>query len=143
MANTLVLAVTTLDPSQASFYFDSVETEAGYPYDLTQRVSEELSTPGVDGFRYRWINDQPPEFTMATVTALTDYAAAISTCEAMQLAVGRWGRLTVTVGVTQFDIPVQIIGCAASAVPGPVSGTTVVVGAQASARGRWNLKKII
>lgn len=83
--------------------FLCARTEAGSPLETPRESTEELTSPGVDGRRWRTVHTLHPEFTLSTVTECTNYFEAIRTRNKIEALTNRLVTLTLTIdGGTYF-----------------------------------------
>lgn len=130
---TLTLTATTLDQDVVSFAFETFPSSTGYPSQQNEHQEEELTTPGVNGKRWRTIFDQVPQIVVEEGTPAWSTAAShVAACllaDRMRLAVGRFGELAVTSGGTRtVRFPVHVTSCLPRAVPGVLVTTTASYG---------------
>lgn len=130
---TLTISSTTIDGYPLSFSFDTFPCENGYPSGEAEHVEEELTTPGVDGKRWRRIYDQIPQLvvTGAWVSSST-HVLACKTADQMKTAVGREGLLIPLSGGTRFArLLVHVARVRAVVSPGIIIGPGITTGAAA------------
>lgn len=128
---TLTLTTTDLDPSPGVFSFDTFLTPDGWAAYIAQHVQEELTTPGVNGKRWRTVFDQAPQLQARCVSAQADYATAVATAARLRETVGRYANIVLTTGALAIKLKVYIAAAPSTALPGPV----VVAGSGATASG--------
>jgi hypothetical protein len=89
------------------------------PY-VQQKNIEELSARGLDGVRYRIVNETYPVFTAVGYINAASYTKAVRLSAQMSLAQGLTGSLDVTAG--GYSLDVAIISVTAEAHAGPMAG---------------------
>ena len=107
--------------------FLCARTEAGSPLETPRESTEELTSPGVDGRRWRTVHTLHPEFTLSTVTECADYPTAISLRNKSEALTNKLVSLSVTIaGVAYLFASVHVNSVTARAGAGVVvaSGST-------------------
>lgn len=128
-----------LYPASPALSFIIARADGGWPYDQRQVMEEELSSPGVNGRRFRTVFDQFPETTVETLSSVTNYTAAVAEARQHLLCKGRLARLSVVVGGATLTYPkVHILDCAPVARVGSVVAADLT-GAGASVACTWRL----
>jgi hypothetical protein len=70
--------VGNIQKAGTNIQFLCARTESGSPLETPREISEELTSAGVDGRRWRTLYKMHPEFTLSTVTECSAYSVAIS-----------------------------------------------------------------
>jgi hypothetical protein len=74
--------------------------DGGFLLDEPAAVEQALTTPGVDGMRWRIESYQHRTVVVETVAALVDFYSAVQQARQYHKAVGRLAKVNVTVGTT-------------------------------------------
>ena len=131
--------VGTLTFGAKTLNFVIARTSDGFVSELVQSVTEEMTSPGVDGRRWRTLYDQFPTFTMETVSDATAYADAIQYHNRAQSFKNELCKMTLTIAGTNYtwsDVHVNDVSSAAVAAPVVYSGSASGV---AHMLARWEL----
>ncbi len=130
---TLTLQTSGIDPSPRSFAFDTFPSSIGYASFQDEHQEEELTSPGVDGKRWRTIFDQKnPIVVDRAWRSCTDHYAATVLADQMIGAKGRHGLLTITSGGTRtVRLHVHITAVKPVVSPGIITGPGITTGAAA------------
>lgn len=140
---TLVLRPTTVDSEPLSFAFDTFPTPEGYGSFQAMHEEEELTSPGVNGKRWRTVFDQFPPINISTDnpawTAVASHVAACTLADQMRRARGRYGMLVIVSGGTRtLRVLVHVASVAPRAIPGPIIGPGI--SGSASVASAWLLE---
>lgn len=124
---TLTLRSTTVDPSPVTITFDTFPTVEGYASFEAAHEEEELTSPGIDGKRWRTVYDQIPQLVVdASAPAWTSSSTHSTACDLadkMRKARGRFGMLIVSSGGTRtIRLNVHVTAVAPRVSPGPLVG---------------------
>jgi hypothetical protein len=103
--------------------FLTVLTDTGMMEDEPIVESEELTTPGVDGRRWRTVFKQYPQFQLYATSDAATYDAAIELKRKAARFVQSLGTLKMTLDTVTYQAKkVHIDGVIATCVPGPATG---------------------
>ncbi len=105
------------------FVFLTASTPSGWPLDQVATFEEELTSPGVDGRRWRSDSLQHMPIFMQTVIDLASYDEAISIARKYRRCKGLIGNLSISISGTTHVYPkVHIAEAMPRCLPGRVSG---------------------
>lgn len=135
---TLTLRTSGIDPGPLTFAFDTFPSADGYASFQSQHQEEELTSPGVDGKRWRTIFDQIPQLVVEGAwTAVSTHSAACDLADQMRSAMGRQGLLIIVSGGTRsIRLNVHVTAVRPIVNPGVIVGPGVSTGA-ASVMSTW------
>ena len=106
---------------KATINFLCARTEAGSPLDVAIQSAEEMTTPGVDGRRWRTVNRQHSEYILTTVTECTNYADAITKRKSVEAMTNKIATLQINIGGQSLNFEdVHVNAVRGICVPGPV-----------------------
>jgi hypothetical protein len=111
--------------SGSSISFLCARSEAGSPLETPMESAEEMTSPGVDGRRWRTIHKLHPAFVLQTVTEANDYYAGIKIRNSAEKLVNKLVTLYLTINGSNFyfsDVHVDAVRAVV------VSGPVVAVG---------------
>lgn len=139
---TLTLRPTTVDPEPMTLLFDAFPNPEGYPSYEGMHEEEILTSPGVNGHRWRTIYDQIPPIVVdpenPAWTATATHSAACALADKMRRSRGRFGTLVVVSGGTRtVIILVHVTAVAPRVLPGVIVGPGV--SGSASVASAWTL----
>lgn len=141
--STLVIYATSSSAvSIPSFSFDTFPTVDGYPSFEPEIVEEEMTSPGIDGKRWRTVFSQYPPVIVDDAnpawTAVSNHILAATLADTMRKAKGRFGLLTVLSGGTRtIKMNVHISAVRARVNPGVIIGPGI--SGSASVASSWTL----
>lgn len=124
---TLNLKSTTVDSEPSTINFDTFPTVDGYASYEIMHEEEELTSPGIDGRRWRTIYDQTQPLVVdagnPAITAASNHSSACDLADKMRRAKGRFGVLVVASGGTRtIRINVHVTAVMPRVNPGPIVG---------------------
>lgn len=135
------LQYTTLDGRQWQFNFVTASTPEGAIVNMNMAEEEELTTPGVDGMRWRLRHFQYQPFTLQTTQDFANEADTAIAQAYCRLAVGRTGTLSLGFrGFVRTWNYVHIAGCMPKIVPGPLFGIGATSGSAMTIVATWTLR---
>lgn len=124
---TLTLRSTSVDSEPITITFDTFPSVEGYPSYEGAHEEEELTSPGVDGKRWRTVYDQIPALVIdggnPAFSAVANHSAACDLADKMRRSKGRFGLLVVVSGGTRtIRLNVHITAVLPRVNPGPIVG---------------------
>jgi len=127
---TLTLRSTTVDSEVMTLNFDTMPTADGFASFEDMHEEEELTSPGIDGKRWRTVYDMIPQVVVdagnPAFTAVATHSAACDLADKMRRAKGRFGLLVVVTGGTRTTrLYVHITAVSPRVVPGTIIGPGV------------------
>ena len=136
----IVTSPTAFQPINATLTFLTARMTNGWAVDLIRTEAEELSSPGVDGKRYREIFGQYPEFDMETLADFTTYALAIAAAR-KYISITHYNvDLSMTLSGALYKIRrAHILAVEPIVSPGYTVGSGVTAGATAIVSARWRI----
>lgn len=133
------MALASLTVNDTVVYFLRFLTEEGFQGEVQQIQEEELTTPGVDGRRFRSIFKQYVPTQADTTIDCATYNDAKAVKKLYEGFVGKNGTLSVTAGGVAYNYrKVHIAAVKASAHVGNVSGSGVSGGNTAYVDATWS-----
>lgn len=125
----IVATLTTQDG--LVLFFDKFRTDDGRVPDVLQIQEEELQANGVDGRRFRTINNQYRPFTAQTLETVATYSQGVTRARAYDLIKGQNVRLAIiNMGGAQMTYHrVHVNEVRAVPVPGAVAGAATTADA--------------
>jgi len=137
---TMSLIATANDATGGTLAFLTAVAPTGFPLTLFSHQEEELTTPGVDGRRWRTVFDQAAPFTLDTIQDCATYSAAMTLAETYHRTRGRLITLTATIGgTTRTFSRLHILDVTVRATPARTVGSGVLAGATAAVVATWTL----
>ena len=94
--------VGNIQRSGTAIQFLCARTEAGSPLETARESAEELTSPGVDGRRWRTVQTLHPEFTLSTVTECATYTNAITLRNKAEALTNKLVDLVLTIDGTVY-----------------------------------------
>ena len=121
------MAVTTIQTPDRSYTVLTMrDLNGGFLFTNPQAEIEILTTPGVDGRRYREASHMFGEVQVETIIDCPSYATAVDTANSYRLAVGQYANIHHPAGDRTFIFrDVYVLGV----VPQPRPGSTVAASA--------------
>ena len=117
-------SVGDISSTGVSIPFLAVQTASGMLEDQLLAQAEELTTPGVNGRRWRTIFSQYPSFAMRTFSEATTYERGVALKRAAEGLTQKTVRLTVIISAAAYDYAkVHVSGVRAIVHPGPIVGS--------------------
>lgn len=109
--------------SSLSIQFLAVQFPAGFMDLVAIDQAEELTTPGVDGRRWRTIYKQFPSFQMTTISEAATYSTAAELKKVAEKMVQKLVRLNVVIDGVPVTMPdVHVSAVSSRLFPGPIFG---------------------
>lgn len=131
--------VGTMSQGSKSLQFLIARTDSGFAQEVAQEVPEEMTTPGVNGRRWRTLFKQYANFNMFTIVEASTYGVALQYKNRAEKFMNQLVSLNLIVSGTSYNFKqAHVNGVVAVAVPGPVvaSGST---GGLAHVAITWNI----
>lgn len=130
VATLVIYATSTAAAGIPNFSFDTFPTVDGYPSFQTEIQEEELTSPGIDGKRWRTVFSQYPPVVVdesnPAWTAVSTHILAANLADLMRQAKGRFGLLTVSTGGTRtVKMNVHVSAVRARVNPGSIVGPSI------------------
>lgn len=128
-------------PSPGSvFPFSIARTNNGAILDRAYTELEELTTPGVDGRRWRQLRTYFPSFTLETWADFSSYTNAITACRNYWLSQGQFVTLTwYAGGFVGVYFQVKVIDVQSQAMAGVMGGFGADPASAALVHANWTL----
>lgn len=134
------MSVGSINANSIGIDFLVAQTPAGMIADQAIPQAEELTTPGVNGRRWRTLFDQFPSFEMTTYTEVADYDAGITRKAQAESLIQSLCRLVVQIGNHQHTHRnVHVSAALVILHPGPLVGAGAGNG-QAHMEVHWQLE---
>ena len=126
-------------PTYGTWGFASMLTPTGWPIDQANAVEEELTSPGVDGKRWRTSSVQETEIQITSLSDFTSYDLAIVAARTyLKMKSGDPVLILVTIrGVNYRFRNVHILDVMPRAVPGTVVGADATANSVAHVVTEW------
>ncbi len=125
-----------------TYPFNIARTSPGSVMSRTYVELEELTTPGVDGRRWRQVRNYFPSFTMETWADYSSYALAVADCQGYWLAQGQFVTLTwasAGAGIVQVFFQVKVLDVQAQTMAGVLNGFGANASSAAFVHANWTL----
>jgi hypothetical protein len=125
-----------------TYPFNVARTSPGSVLSRTYVELEELTTPGVDGRRWRQLRNYFPNFTMETWADYSSYALAVDDCRGYWLAQGQFVTLTwasAGAGVVGVYFQVKVLDVQAQVMAGVLNGFGASATSAAIIHANWTL----
>lgn len=119
--------VGTMTQGSRSLQFLIARTDSGFAQEMQQEVPEELTTPGVNGRRWRTLFKQYATFNLFTITEASTYGVALQYKNRAEKFMNQLVNLNLVVSGSSYNFKqAHVNGVIAVAIPGPVvaSGST-------------------
>jgi hypothetical protein len=124
------MTVGSIAQGGVSIPFLAIQTESGMIEDRSLAQAEELTTPGVNGRRWRTIFSQFPSFPMRTFSEATTYATGVNMKRQAESLTQKTVRLIAEIAATTYAyIDVHVSAVQATVHPGPIAGAGAGSGA--------------
>ena len=125
--------------SGKTLVFLIARTDEGFVADTPFEVPEELTTPGVDGRRWRTLYSQFEAFNLYTVTEASTYAVAVQYRNRAMGMINKLVNITIICdGVTYNFNQAHVNAVNPVAIPGPVVASNST-GGLAHMMAQWNI----
>lgn len=123
------MSVGSIASGGVSIPFLAIQTPSGMIDDQIMAQAEELTTPGVNGRRWRTLFEQYPRFEMHTFTEVTDHAAGVALKRKAESLTQKNVRLNATIGTATYAyIDVHVSAVSAVVTSGTVAGAGASTG---------------